>query len=328
MKTSEELLKDYIENNNHIRINELICSICDSLIESITTEYLLSIKEHPNHDNIKNIIEDYEINSKMLIELITILIKYGNIKNNEPYQETINEVFDKLIKIRKNEADGYGYIWKHLSNYPLLLLSYATNIMLLKKHEYKYLYKLMNIPYKQRYMGRDFMESFDITLPEAINCYHLFSDIDYVNVDVYQYLPDSEGNKTSTQKRLVANNRVYKYLSNILTKYFINENDFDESFDLYEYFLGLFFMYQRLRRYEKPPNRQTGAFAPFGRRYWMYSESGRYFYYKDSIVHIFIQETANMKNDVLKSGFFNENKENFLQVYDYYKDLLGRLTGD
>ena len=326
MKTSEELLKDYIEHNNHIKIDELICSIGNQLIVTISTNDLLNMKEHPNHENITTVIEFYEENAKTLIELIVILIKYGGIKNNDHYRETIKEIFDKLIKARKNETDGYGYIWKHLSNYPLMLILYATNIMLLKKNEYEFLYKIMNIPYKQRYMGENFMQSLDITLPEAMNSYHLFNDIEYINVDIYQYLPESDSNKTSLQKRLAVNNRVYKYLSNILIKYFTNENDFDEYFDLYEYFLGLFYMDKRLKRYEKLPDRSISQFAPYGRRYWMYSESGRSFYYKESIVHNFIKDTADLNNDIIKSGFFDNKKDNFELAYEYYKDLLGRLT--
>ena len=184
----------------------------------------------------------------------------------------------------------------------------------------------MNIPYKQRYMGENFMQSLDITLPEAMNSYHLFNDIEYINVDIYQYLPESDSNKTSLQKRLAVNNRVYKYLSNILIKYFTNENDFDEYFDLYEYFLGLFYMDKRLKRYEKLPDRSISQFAPYGRRYWMYSESGRSFYYKESIVHNFIKDTADLNNDIIKSGFFDNKKDNFELAYEYYKDLLGRLT--
>ncbi|HEY5534429.1 MAG TPA: hypothetical protein VIL99_05800 [Ignavibacteria bacterium] len=327
METTKELLKEYIVKNNHIKIDELICSITDKLIDNISNKDLLSMKEHPNQDNIKRVVELYEVNSESIIELIAILIKYGDIKNNLHYQETIEEVFDKLIKSRKNETDGFGYIWKHLSNYPLLLLSYSTNIMLLKKNEYKFLYKMMNLRYKQRSVGYDFTESLDITLPEAMNCYHLFNDINYMNVDIYQYLPDSDANKSDIQKRLVANNRVYKYFSSFLAHYFTNENDFSEYFDLYEYFLGLFFMDKRLTRSEKPPDRKLGTFAPYGRRYWMYSESGRYFSYKDSIVYNFVQETVNLNNDVIQSGFFGSEKEEFNLAYEYYIDLLRRLTG-
>ena len=327
MENSISLIKDLIQNNRYIEISELICSTADTLIESITTDDLLNIKEHPNQENITRAVELYEEGSKTLIELVAILIKYSNIKENENYQETIKMVFDKLVKDRKNETDGYGYIWKHLSNYPLMLLSYSTNIMLMKKNEYEFLYKLMSIPYKQRYVGYDMMKSFDITLPEAMNCYHMFNDIDYVSVNIYQYLPGAESKKTNIQNRLVVNGRVYKYLSDILVKYFVNESDFDEYFDLYEYFLGLFYMDQRLSRYEKLPDRQTGEFAPYGRRYWLYSESGRFFNYKDSIVHNFIQETTERKNNILNSGFFEGKSEKFSTAYEYYRDLLRRITG-
>lgn len=198
---------------------------------------------------------------------------------------------------------------------------------LLRRNYIDFLFYTMNIPYNQRYMGIDLMESVEITLPEAINSYHLFNNVDYINVDIYQYLPNQENNTTSTKKILVANNRIFKYLLNNISEYFDNEEDYDDYFDLYEYFTGLYIMDKRLSRYVELPDRKRGEFAPYGRKYWMYSESGRYFHYKDSIVHKFIQDTIEKKNEILKAGFFGGKKENFVRANDYYKDLLKRLTG-
>lgn len=327
METPQEILKSYINENKSIKIHELLSENTDELVSVITTPDLLSIKEHPNVNNIGNLIQLYENVSKELIDLIVILIRHGSINSNESHQETVKEVLEKLIFRELNEADGYGYIWRHFSNYPLMLILYAINISLMKRKAYNFLNEIMNMPYKLRFMGREFMDSYDITLPEAMNCYHLFNNINYVNVHIYQYLPGQESNMSSTQKYLVANTRVYKYLSGIISPYFVNESDFDQYFDLYEYFLGLFIMDKRLSRTNKLPNRNIGEFAPYGRKYWMFSESGRYYHYKDSIVHKFINETENSENKILESGFFRGKKENFELANQYYKDLLQRLTG-
>lgn len=327
MEEPLENLKKLITQNDFIGVDELLNETADELLLAFTNSEFSNFKEHPDHESFRRFVEFSESATIDLIKQLALLIRYGSLDDNKNYQVTVLDIINKLIYKRRNETDKYGYIWQHISNYPLLLVSYAVNISLLRSRAFDFLYKLMTIPFKQKYMGQEFMDTLDILLPEAINSYNIFSDIDSVNVNVYKYLPGQVNNKTTSQQILATNTRVYHHLNTLMSKYFINQEYFDSYFDLYEYFLGLFIMYTRLSRYKQLPNRQRGEFAPYGRRYHVYSESGRYFNHKDSLVHKFIQDTMEKKNEILKVGFFGGKKENIILANDYYKDLLGRLTG-
>lgn len=327
MEDSIEILKKYITQNNFIGVDELLNETTEELLVNIYNSEFYNYKERPDHASIKQFVEFSERAALDLIKQLSILIRYGNLNENKNFQVTIFNCINKILLKKSNDTDKFGYIWQHLSNYPLLLIYYSVNISLLKNESIYLLHKLMTIKYNQRYMGRDFMDYIEITLPEAINCYHLFSNIDYINVDVYIYLPGQVNNKTTTQQILAANNRIYEYLKLNISKYFLNEDNFANYYDLYEYFLGLIVMDKRLSRYEQLPDRKIGEFAPYGRKYWFYSENGRYSHNKDTIVHKFIQDTLEEKNEILKIGFFDGERNRFNNANNYYKDLLGRLTG-
>lgn len=311
-----EILEDLVgDSNNHVKLHKLFIDEIMELEQMALSSELIKRKDHPNQESLVMALNEYEMQYDELITLLTNLIRYYKGDLNE----IVLEVLHRVLNIPKNDLDGYGYIWRHLSNYPVLLLSYSIGIMSLKFERYELLYKTMNITIKQRYFGRDFMEYFDSSLIEGINSYHVFNNVDNITVDIFPYLPNENNSTNDTRKRLNVNNRIYKYLKPIMAYFFISESDFDDYFDLYEFFLGLDFMDKRI-------NKNGGLFAPYGRRFWMYSESGRYFNYRDTIVHKFLNDIEKYRNNILDIGFFGNSKERFKNALNEYKILLQRIS--
>lgn len=314
-----EKLKKYIEQDKFIAIDELFGSVSNETIVKLSTDKLLSIKEHPNSANFNDVIDDYEKKMKLIITMLTVLCRYRNDK----YFNIINEVVDKFINMPKNNMDGYGYIWRHVSSYPLLLVTYCLGISFLKYKNLKDLFELMNKPITQRYYNGNFVDKFQSTLIEGINSYHVFNNIDNITVDAYQYLSpigENISKQSDIQKRLNVNNRIFHYLSEIMSQYFLNDADFSNYFDLYEFFTGLDYMDKRLLI------KGSTRFAPYGRNFWIYSGSGRYFVTTDKLVHRFLDDSRDKKNDIIKFGFFGGKLERFENALKEYQSLLSRIT--
>ncbi|MEO8210415.1 MAG: hypothetical protein ABI840_07625 [bacterium] len=310
-------LKRAIQDGRWIESSEILINEVNNLGGKLTTDEFLKKKEHPSTTILKKTLEDYESETTELIKLVLISSNYEINKNSN---DIYIRIIKKMLGFRKNNEDSYGYIWAHISNYPLLLVTYSIGIMSLYFKKYNLLFDLFNIEIEQRYLNDSFVDKFKSMLIEGINSYHLFNNIENINVDVIQYFPkyNSNGNGSANAMRIEVNHRVYNYLEPLMESYFINKKEFSDYFDLYEFFLGLVFMDQRLVK-------DNLVFAPYGRHYWKYSGSGRYFNSNDSIVNDFINETIERKNKVLEVGFFNNDLQRFNNSIKEYQNLLSRI---
>ena len=90
-------------------------------------------------------------------------------------------------------------------------------------------------------------------------------------------------------------------------------------FDLFEFTIGLFVMDIRIEK------ESSILFAPYGRRYWLYSAGGRHYHTKDTLVHKFINDVQNGKNNILKTGFFGSSLKRFDNALNEYQALLRRI---
>jgi hypothetical protein len=300
------------QENYSIECNEIILSETKIFIDKISTEKFMNIKERPNYINLSEILNDYE---KEIYTLIQIIIYIGNY-GKERYNETIIDVIKRILNMKKNDKDEFGYIWRHISNYPVLLITYAIGVFCFKYSNFKLLYKIFNLPIKQRDSSQFNIEYVTTSLIDAINCYHVFNNIDNISVDISQHLSKIINDNNITRV-LQANQRVNEFLLPKMSLFL--DFEYDDYFDLYEFFVGLDIMSKRIKR-------DWLYFAPYGIRYWKYSQSGRYYYgYKDSKVRQFIDDVLANKNEVLNIGFFDGNPRNFEIALGEYLKLLQRL---
>lgn len=311
-------VKTYLPDiSKHILLQDELIEFSDSIVHILTNEKYLKIKERPNIENFRLIINEYEKDIDIYIEIISILTRHKNYLNFD----IIEELFDKILYRKRNELDRFGYIWRHISDYPTLICLYVLGIILIKQNDYNSLFKLNNKIVKIRYYdGNQILEK-NANLIEKFNCYFVFNHIDNVVDTVLNYFEEYVSSQHSERinNKLIPNNRIYKILKEKIQKCFTNEDVFAEYFDLYEYFVGLLNMHIRLI------NKPSIKFAPYGRRFWLYSESGIYYHNKDTIVHRFIDDVRNERNTVLSSGFFNGSVDRFNNAEKEYKIFLQSL---
>jgi len=187
-----------------------------------------------------------------------------------------------------------------------------------KNKRFDDLFKILNYKVINRYLEYDFFQEEEVSLIQKINCYHLFNLISGTQLNLGKYFQEynfsyREENRSNV---LIPNNRIYNLLLPKMLKHFTNEDDFSNYFDLFEYFIGLYNMDIRLI-IDHPIK-----FAPFGRRFIMYSEEGRYSQINDTLVHKFIKDVNDNKLDFLSVGFFDGSIDRFNNSVNEYKAFL------
>jgi len=125
-------------------------------------------------------------------------------------------------------------------------------------------------------------------------------------------------NQSDLNKMLDVNRRIYIYMFERIVSNFLNQKDFESYFDLFEFFIGLLNMNYYLDKGWSP-------WGPIGKNYRIYSGSGRNYVVNDTVVHRFIENVRNRKNDVLKIGFFDGKVEKFENVLKEYQSFLGKI---
>ncbi len=304
-------LKPLIPNpNNTVLIWDILIPKTQETIACLTNERFLKIKEYPEKKNFMDIISDYE---KYIDELLKMLVLLNKFDKGSYFEDVTDIILNKLINSPKNNEDGYGYIWRHFSYYPLMIIFYTLGILFMKQKKYSLLYKLMNKTISDR-----LILSYNIVNDkffERLTVFNLFSGH---QLQLYNLFIDNN-QEGDTSRRLFANTHVYNFIHPFLLDYFDSLEDFDAHFDLFEYFLGIVTMNERL----KTPN--DIKFGPYGRRYWKYSESGRTNLELNNLVKHFVNDSFNKINDVLKVGFFEEKAKNLQEAYNEYVSLLRRI---
>lgn len=312
MNDKLELLKKLIVENNFIEINELFIDELSELQKNLSSESYRR-KDEPNKQSFLKTIEDYEIHISELLDMIILLIQYGDKK----YNTLINETVDRIMNFPKLDSLEKGYIWRSLSNYPLLLLLYTIGIMSLKNKNYDLLKILTDKKIVVHY-GYNSLE-LKLSLVEVVNPYHLFNEADGFQILLYRYLQLNE-NENIINPFLKANERIYEYIKPKLARYLSIGDELIEYYDLFEYIIGLIYLYIK--------NEKNGSmeFSLFGLRYWRYSGLGRYYNQTDTIVHKFLESVLNQENkEFLESGIFGKDIDKFKNILNIYQDFLVKI---
>lgn len=311
------LVKNLIfDPTKQIEFHEQLIIITERTIQKLCDDKYLKLNDLPNSESFQYIINEYEKDIDELLDVLIILSMYLDKKNFQ----LIVEIFFKLIERKEIETDGYGYIWRHISDYPSLLLFYVIGIFCLKKDESENLFNLTNINVKKRSYDGNTIHLESVSLIERINSYHIFNRIDGHNIYTLQYLKDFNWSVDidNCNNALLTNNMIYNLLKNKLSKYFLNEINFSNWFDLFEFFTGLVFMDIRLMK-------QWIKFAPYGRNFIIYSGYGRNYNTRDTIVHKFIEDTRKKKNGILYAGFFGGKLDRFENALVEYQNFLREI---
>lgn len=306
-------IKQLVEENKFISLYDELKKITDETIAQITTDEFLKMKELPNRDNFKNLLENYENHMSLLIKVLSSICRF----RNGLLYERIDEVVEKFIHIRKNDMDEYGYMWRNACNYPLLLIVYCLGISFLKSKSFEDLFSLLGKKVVHEY---DLGKKSKVAIFEEINCYHVFNSVGNTSASLIQFFPQTEqGNiQTDAKEVLIANKRIYQYLFERMGYYFRDQVEFSDYFDLYEFFIGLVYI-------DKSIADGYGTWSPFGKNYFKYSGKGRtHITFKESLVYNYLNDNG---ENILGAGFFDKKQEKFQKIFTEYQSFLYSISG-
>lgn len=302
------------DSTKHILLHDELIRLTHKTVKKLTSDIYLNTTDIPNSENFQTIITEYEKDIQEFLDVLIVLLNYSEyIKFDH-----IEEMFLKILYNKHNETEGYKYIWRHISDYPTLICLYAIGIICFKNRRYDDLYKILNHKVKDRYTENEFFEEKDVSLIQKINSYHLFNYISGTLLKLGKYFKEFNSTVREDDRInvLIPNNRIYNLLLPKMLNYFTNEDDFSNHFDLFEYFVGIEYMDKRLiiDHHLK--------FAPFGRRFFLYSGGDRYYQNSSSLVHNFIKEIRDNKSNFLSVGFFGGSIERLDNAVNEYTNFL------
>ena len=127
----KELLSDY---KNRIKINEIVNEEMKNVILKLNN--ISDFSNNYNDDEFKNIVSQYNNSIKILMQMLILLVYYGE----NQYNTLIKKVIDKISNVRKTNGIS-SYIT--LQYYPSFLLYYAIIISCLEADNLKILKEIL-----------------------------------------------------------------------------------------------------------------------------------------------------------------------------------------
>lgn len=280
-------LKNYIlKDESKILLYDLLLNEREKTYKKINQN--IDFSQLPNSKNILPRLASYEASIEILLRLVIDGVFWGKPEHNQYF-------IDIISRISEPPLDSNGTYFpdsKRFHYYPSMLLLYSLGISAIKVRKFD----LMNSCFRM----------------EIADHQHEYSDKSYLLQKV---------NPCAIDRKLVNQiiSQNYKtplstYINNKLRPYFqthiVNDNDFNNYFDAFEYFLSLNYMF----------NVNIG-WAPWGQYQWR--NNG----FRKSIKNILtdlIEEAEHMKNDwlPLKSGMFDRDYNKYIQTKKKLDDFL------
>lgn len=289
----------------------------ENLVYSATREYrdkLLSTdlypNETPNKENFFRILYSLEEITRDLLPIFIGLSKANNPADNQ----IIIEAFREILQYKYNESTGKRYIWVSISRYSILLLFYAVGIISMRTRNYKLLIELCKLDLTEN-IGYN-CDEYEFKVFQLVNPYHLFNEVNGFIMHTYEYIPN-ESEVTLAWPQLVANLRLYNVLKEFLISEFVDEQQLEEYFDLFEFLLGLLFIEMRIGRGNEEP------FGLYGLNFRKYSKSFDDLLESNTEIGKFLRrEIESQDSEFLKAGFFEGKKDRFVDVLRTYITFL------
>lgn len=229
-KSYTNLINEYIQENNEMKIGELINKITKKSVLAIENSQY-DIQEVPTEESYLQRIKKYKENILNLIEIISIGCYWNKQFNYSLFFKQIQRINNTTI----NPISGQITPFYNLRYYPGLLLFYASGISLTAKDKYAQLKELFNLIIEVKYEPPT---SLFILVPINIMGKVLKNDSKYYNHN---------------------SQILYEELKDIfIDDIFYFEEDYSKAFDRFEYLYSLFYAAYTVRN-----NREW--WAPIGK---------------------------------------------------------------
>lgn len=244
-KLAQATLKRYVVEDRHrIRLHNLVIEevnrVHAKLTEPLEGGYGLLYQGTPTPEALAERLASYEF----LTETLRALMATGCYWGGEAQHGLWVTCLERLANLP--ELNG-NLVWLNLRRYPALLALYAGGIATVAANQYDTLAALLTRGNVRRHGG-------DEPLLFAVNSY------DVLSVEHAKLIPGKEKNYLPFNDHLFGNAALWEPLAELLPM----KERFEESFDRFEYLLGLVHVDLRLKQ-NSQPWAPTGCFMWRGR---------------------------------------------------------------
>jgi len=298
-KVAVATMKRYLEADNKIRLHDLVMDETEKVHESISPDVLPTID--PNSTTPENLlrrIQRYDSIIEVLQAMVITGAYWGNVEMGDLLTRSLERLSDSLSNHPLIVYPGFNP-----ELYPALVLLYSVGLASLAKGNYETLASGLIKPQDR------FQVKGSQPLVFALN------PANVMDVPAGRRLPKREN------LFFPLNDYIFETLPGPLKEFLPDKNQFDETFDRFEFLLALVFTDERLQRLEH-------RWIPVGRFAWKYSHATGY-----QIVRVISDEIEKAGENwpPLKAGFFDGSvtraKNALTEVLTFLKDRRNYLVG-
>ena len=242
-------------------------------------------------------IQEYEDSTTMAIGIFSTLTYFGNSK-------VVPLISGNIMRLARRPRNSGHFV--DLQLFPALLVSYTIGIASIETQNYKALAALL-LEAKCDDYGRK------RSIPKCLNVWDVFPQRSYKLVPI----ENAENRHTPVSDYLL------KALCKPLSHIFPDKQKYEESFNIFEYILGLVCV-----DLETPDLSSARIWGPTGRFGWCYNREYKFSGIPTPIDDFFTKGiTQGPEWGLLKAGFFNGSVERLTAcktAYDAYLDTVGQ----
>ena len=278
-KVAVETVKRYIAEERHrIRLHDFFHEETERLYSQISSPRFDTHTNNLTKDIFQQRLREYEALGETLISMSATLSYHDKGAN----VHLLTKCIERLLAVPKEQG---SILLINLQFYPALLFCYASGIAALAANNYEHLAAVLMRP-KTSQRGEK------IPAIEVCNAWQVFS----YQYNMHKWVPRQNAEREYTPE----NNHIFDVLREPLRSYLSDDKKYEETFDIFEYLLGLTYLDLTL---EKESSR---AWAPWGCFIWRYRRHAG-----DTPIDEFFNSGLTQGDDwpLLKSGFFKGSKE-------------------
>jgi len=280
-------VKRYLAGPQHrIRLVDLVHAETERVYQEFPSERFSTVGS-VSKEEFQQRMREYEVLVERLMAMVAALSYHDTGEN----AELLTRCVERLARPPRNEGNT-GLI--KLQYYPALLLSYAGGISALAANRFRALSAILREPECRHPYDRETV----IPALEMLNPSSVFED------KLYEWVPRPNAQTESTP----VSNHLHDLLRPILKDYLPDDVEYEKTFDVFEYLLGLVYM-----------GLVKQTWAPVGRFAWRWRLE-----WQGSPMRRFANAGVGQGNEwqLLKAGFFGGSIDQFKALEDLYLAFL------
>jgi len=298
------MVKRYIvDPKAGIKLHDFIMERTEEVYKELNSERF-DLREEVNETTFQKRMQDYETVTVPLIKALIPIAYYDKGENS-------NLLTAAIERIAGSKKRSSLFAWSQLQKYPSLLLLYALGLCAfasaLVYNNYQNLAAILRNTKLRGVKGNNL--------------------INYINPYIF-YTRELVGflKGSSLDRNRPANDYLLHSIRSFVKEYILDENDYDEIFDRFEYLFALNYI-----DLNKPDltNLEDGnnAMAPIGLFGWKYGFYGTN--HPEDPLFGYIQNIKNAgpEFDLFKAGFFNGSYKRFVKIEDVFRKWFLEVTG-